>query len=239
VGKSRLQYRGGRAVIGPLDAIRWVFFDVGDTLMDESVAGEHWHAHVSSLLGERGFERSPADVGAAREQAWTDMAEDLYLRIFENLGVPPEVGEEIRPLIAPQREHERPFPGAGDVLRDLAARYRIGIIANQPEGTLERLCSQGWGDLISVCISSTEEGLSKPDARIFHLALERAGCSAEEAVMIGDRLDNDVRPARALGMRTIRIRQGPARHQAPRDPQDEPDATVDDILELRTLLLED
>ncbi len=44
--------------------------------------------------------------------------------------------------------------------------------------------------------------------------------------MIGDRLDNDIRPARLLGWKTIRVAQGFARFQSPRDPWEEPDRTV-------------
>ena len=61
---------------------------------------------------------------------------------------------------------------------------------------------------ISNCLCSFELGLEKPDPAIFQLALERARCSPSQAVMIGDRLDNDIRPARLLGWKTIRIMQG-------------------------------
>jgi FMN phosphatase YigB (HAD superfamily) len=58
---------------------------------------------------------------------------------------------------------------------------------------------------ISICLSSMEVGLEKPDPAIFQLALSQSGCEPEQAVMIGDRLDNDIRPARLLGWKTIRI----------------------------------
>jgi FMN phosphatase YigB (HAD superfamily) len=38
--------------------------------------------------------------------------------------------------------------------------------------------------------------------------LKRAGCAPSEAVMIGDRIDDDIRPARSLGWKTIRVTQG-------------------------------
>lgn len=57
-------------------------------------------------------------------------------------------------------------------------------------------------------IASAEEGVSKPDPRIFEIALGRADCKAEHAVMIGDRIDNDVVPAKKMGMKTVWIRQG-------------------------------
>jgi FMN phosphatase YigB (HAD superfamily) len=50
------------------------------------------------------------------------------------------------------------------------------------------------------------------DTRIFEIALERAQCKTEEAIMIGDRVDNDIIPAKALGMHTIWIKQGFGRY---------------------------
>ena len=47
-----------------------------------------------------------------------------------------------------------------------------------------------------------------PDRRIFEIALERSGCKPENAVMIGDRIDNDIVPAKQLGMKTIWIKTG-------------------------------
>ena len=79
---------------------------------------------------------------------------------------------------------------------------------------------------ISTCLCSFELGLEKPDPAIFELALERVRCSPLQAVMIGDRLDNDIRPARLLGWKTIRIAQGFARFQSPRDGLDEADLTL-------------
>ena len=55
--------------------------------------------------------------------------------------------------------------------------------------------------------------------------------------MIGDRIDNDIRPARLQSWRTIRILQGFARFQSPRDQLDEADPTVAELAELRPLLL--
>jgi hypothetical protein len=51
--------------------------------------------------------------------------------------------------------------------------------------------------------------------------------------MIGDRLDNDIRPARLQGWKTMRVLQGFAKFQSPRDEFDEADATVAQLMELR------
>jgi FMN phosphatase YigB (HAD superfamily) len=67
--------------------------------------------------------------------------------------------------------------------------------------------------------------------------LARAECAPAEAVMIGDRLDNDIRPARLQGWRTVRILQGFARFQSPRDEFDEAEATVANVKEIVPLFL--
>lgn len=82
-----------------------------------------------------------------------------------------------------------------------------------------------------VC-ASAEEGVSKPDPEIFLRALTHAGCSTANAVMIGDRADNDIAPAKALGMRTVLIRQGYAGYHIVHNAGEEPDHTVDSLTEL-------
>ena len=77
----------------------------------------------------------------------------------------------------------------------------------------------------------------KPDPRIFETALEKAGCPPHEAVMIGDRLDNDVAPAKALGMKTVRVRQGFGVLQSPRSEADTPDFEIGSLSELPALFL--
>lgn len=94
-----------------------------------------------------------------------------------------------------------------------------------------------WGLLryISLTIASAEVGLIKPDLAIFELAMRRAGAEAEEIVMIGDRIDNDITPAKSLGWKTIRIKQGLSQGQVPKGPSQEPDFEVhrlDDILSI-------
>ena len=62
-----------------------------------------------------------------------------------------------------------------------------------------------------------------------------ADCSPENAVMIGDRIDNDIEPANKLGMKTIWIKQGFAVYQKPMNEFQRADYSVDrikDILEV-------
>ena len=82
-------------------------------------------------------------------------------------------------------------------------------------------------------------GCAKPDLKIFTAALNKAGCAPADAVMIGDRLDNDIIPARKLGMKTVWVRQGYAIYQTINDDSNRPDQIVDSIDELIPLFEND
>ena len=85
--------------------------------------------------------------------------------------------------------------------------------------------------------TAAEAGCAKPDLRIFKMALQKAKCEPNEAVMVGDRLDNDIVPAKELGMKTIWVRQGYAIYQSIDDERKRPDYIVDSIDELTGLKL--
>ena len=114
--------------------------------------------------------------------------------------------------------------------------YKIGIIANQSAGTAQRLEKWGLLKYISLVLSSAEEGIAKPESEIFLRALSRAECEPCEAVMIGDRLDNDIYPAKKLGMKTVRVKQGFCAYQKPVDEAHTPDMTIDSLAEIIDIL---
>lgn len=105
-------------------------------------------------------------------------------------------------------EYEILYKGTHEVLEELHRKYKLGIIANQILGTEQRLMKFGIRHFFDVIAASAEENLSKPDLRLFRIALERANCSPANAYMVGDRLDNDIVPAITLGMKTIWVKQG-------------------------------
>ena len=106
------------------------------------------------------------------------------------------------------------------------------MIANQNPGTVERL--QNWKLLqyFNVVVASAEAGVAKPDPAIFRMALERAGCTPAQTVMVGDRMDNDVAPAKALGMHSVRVLRGPGAFYLPRSLEEEPEYTIQNLGEL-------
>lgn len=205
--------------------IDWIFFDVGCTLVDESPV---WtcRAHEQFALERAHLEA----MGFSEER--------LFAAIMEGYSVP---GTKYRHtaqrlgirILAPYRtELERLYDGASEMLRTLKNDYHLGIIANQSCGLSERLAAYGILDLFDLVVSSADVGFKKPDPRIFNYALEKAGCCAKRAVMVGDRIDNDIEPAKALGFHTVRIIQGISSGQKPSHLSQEADVSVHSIAEL-------
>lgn len=199
--------------------IEWLFFDVGSTLVDESRANEH--RILDAIRG----------TGISYEQAFAQavqLAKQNIAHPLKCLGLP---------LTPWHSEDEAVYPQAAQCLAGLHRKYKIGIIANQNPGTAKRMEAYGLSQYLSLIVASAEEGVEKPDLRIFERALERAGCPPEAAVMIGDRLDNDIAPAKRAGLRTIWIRQGFGGMAVPSTQEETPDYCVNTLGELLELLV--
>ena len=204
-----------------MKTIRWIFFDIGSTLVDEE---EAYHHRIRDMI--RGtlitFEQfSEKRVQYAKEGYNGDQKAIEYFGLNKTPW---------------HSEDEVPFDDCEETLRTLSDKgYQLGIIANQNPGAKDRLDAWGLGRYFSVIASSAELGISKPDKEIFRLALAMADCRPENAVMVGDRLDNDIRPAKELGMKTVRIRKGLAIYMKPSCEAEVPDFTVDSLSEILSI----
>ena len=219
-----------------LSDVRWLFFDMGSTLMNERRGAEDLVQQVVKAAGDLGLQVSRDDVNRAFETAYRSFAPRLLAGAVQTLVEDPDGRAAILGSVGYRADLDEPYPDAAPVLSALAERYRIGVIANQPFGTSARLARHGLAPFISHCLSSAETGVAKPDAAIFRLALEKAECDPHHALMVGDRIDNDIRPAKLQGWSTIRVLRGPASQQAPRDPMDEADFTVSNLSEILGIL---
>lgn len=213
---------------------RWVFFDLGWTLIDET------EAHLERLerlrrLGSPYSELRDAEYLRLCEFHSSRFVPSAFLAALQELD--PDGWESAHTRATYSAASERLYPEVPELLARLRETFQLGVIANQAAGTTDRLREFGILNAFSVVVSSSEAGLKKPDPRIFAHALSLAGCSSKAATMVGDRLDNDIGPANSAGWRTIRVLQGFARSQAPRSKAERPDETVTSIGEVSAELI--
>lgn len=179
-----------------MNGIKWIFFDMGSTLIDECKVYEMINRKIA------------ADAGVSYEYVCEKSLEFYKQNKKGDLEVSKKHGVE-RAKWDP--ELEILYDDTVAVLEALKSKYKLGIIANQMYGSEKRLENFGIRKYFDVIVASAEEGVEKPDRRIFQIALERAGIEASEAVMVGDRIDNDIVPAKKMGMKTIWVKQGNGR----------------------------
>ena len=201
--------------------IQWLFFDVGSTIMNEQIAYEHRMRDIAASANisfEKVYEMAMAYY-KSNKRGDLETAEEL------GVALPKWHGED-----------EFLYEDAIPCFEALSKKYKIGIIANQSLGTEERLERRGILKYIDLVVASAEEGVAKPDKRIFEIALERSNCKPAHAVMIGDRIDNDIIPAKRMGITTIWVKRGFRQYWNIENETERPDFVVNNLTELCTLL---
>jgi FMN phosphatase YigB (HAD superfamily) len=174
-------------------ALRAVFFDVGETLVDE----ERWWRVLCERSGLQPHVVWAA-LGVTIERGEEHDALWGHLGIGQPGGRWQSIPYELGDL----------YPDALPALRAVrASGLRVGVVGNQPEA-LERWAKEAAlpADVIS---SSATLGVRKPDRAFFEGVVALAGAAPAEVVYVGDRVDNDVEPAVAAGLRAIHVRRGP------------------------------
>lgn len=177
---------------------RWVCLDVGETLIDETRIWSIWadELGVPRLTFLAAFGAVIARGGEHRDVFPIFDADDWQLRL---------------PAVEAAYGGFRPidlYPDALPALDVLRKSHRLAIIANQPAVRADQL--RAIGVEADVLAMSESMGAAKPDPAFFERALKLMGSpDPAEVAYVGDRIDNDVRPAAEAGMRAIWIRRGP------------------------------
>jgi len=208
-----------------------VFLDIGGVLYDDRVYADAWRRALREAGGEftdEAFENEYTACRAAQSQSFRVRLATAFIG--------PTADIDALELIAARYWNYPPTALFTDVVPTLAtlrdAGYRLGVIANQPSQVRVALERDGLVPFFDTMGVSDDLGLHKPDPALFARTLEIAGVEPERTVMVGDRLDYDVRPAKATGMRTVWVLRG----EAPDDPTpmqlEVPDAAIEDLTEL-------
>lgn len=221
-------------------APRVVFFDAGNTLLRMN------YRAIADALADRGV---AATAGAIQRAEWRARVRldtevlaplgprtsteaqsigDRYLGyVLEDLGVTDPATVEA--LAAWRRAYNPPVglwntadpdaPAALEAVR--RAGLRAAVVSNSNGSVRSILTGLGLARHLDFVVDSTEEGVEKPDPRIFRIAIERAGVEPARAVYVGDLYSVDVLGARAAGLAAVLL--DPGAHWGPRDCPTAPD----------------
>lgn len=194
---------------------RAVLFDVGGPIDMEFAWEIAVDGAIAAACGMEGVRVDQAMVEEASDRAVAAFAADTYGHMIETLcGDPATVGR-VRRRVEAMTAGLDAFqlrPDIGALLRQL--RQPPGLLLGAPGADWRRLEREGLAELFD----------------------REIGVPPAECILVGDRLDRDIAPARARGMATIQFRTGRWRKQRPRNDAETPDAVVTDVAELEAAI---
>ncbi len=224
-------------------SIDTVLFDFGGTL---DAPGVHWLTRFYQLYAQLGLDVAPERIKEAFYWADEQIMTHPEITTLHFLPLMLEHATlQLRYLGLPSQPYQRRLAegfcraampslhASVRVLKTLRQRYALGVISNF-YGNVATLCQEcGLAALCDVIIDSAQVGVSKPERRIFTLALEQLGRAPHMAAYVGDSFERDVVGAKTAGLHTIWLRG--------LEPRPCPDpslvnATITTLEELPTLL---
>ena len=201
-------------------AVKTVLFDLDDTLFDFSHSSRIGLDAVRqrySRLGQKSVDELEHDFLQLSSEIWPlvlqgrlTVDESRLVRLRQLFAWYGEAWDEAegQAIVACYREHyggsRRLVEGVLPLLEHLKTAAKIGIVTNNLVGEQrEKLRHLRIDHLIDFLVTPEQAGATKPAPAIFEAALAQAGCSPQEAVMIGDAWHVDIVGASAAGIRAI------------------------------------
>lgn len=195
-----------------------IFFDLDDTLYDRS---EPFQKAFQTMFPKRAeisktaywaCEKRGNEVFLPSQRGEITM-EEMYIYRYQkgladvNIEISPEEALEFQDIYRGFQKQITLGKGVAELLDFCCAEFKcVGLITNGPAekqlGKLKSLGLSGWIPEELTIISGVVK-IDKPDPSIFHMAEERSHTAPENMIFVGDSLPNDIRPAMALGWKTI------------------------------------
>jgi putative hydrolase of the HAD superfamily len=211
--------------------ISTVLLDAGGVILDESEDEQSRVAVALDVL-------SAIIPGYSREDLYSDLDEAIrglcprvlayvfWKHVKPDLDTFDRLYAEFITRWRPDRPALRVMPGFRQEAEEMAARWRLGIAGQYGRELLDLLRRESLIDLFTYRFTQDDFDITKPDPRYLERIAQACGVRPVECLMVGDRIDNDIIPARQLGMRTVLVRVGLHRNQQPRIPSEMPDAEI-------------
>jgi FMN phosphatase YigB (HAD superfamily) len=211
--------------------ITTVLLDAGGVILDESE-----HERVRMEIATRVLNRAVpgytecmlrGDLNEAIEVFCPRiLAYVFWKRVKPDLGL---FGKLYDAFLAEWSERRPPLKlmsGFKQEIRKISLRLKVGIAGQYGGDLLELLKREAILDHFTHRFTQDDFDITKPDPRYLERIARACGVEPAECIMVGDRVDNDIIPARQLGMKTVLVRGGLHRKQTPRLPGEVPDEVL-------------
>lgn len=217
--------------------ITTILLDGGGVIVDESELEDLRAKIISNILSTliRGY--STYNYRIDIEQAVNSYCSNVYKFIFWKYteGNLPLFDELYQKHLSIWNEDHPPLKlmaGFDIEAKAICARYKMVIAGQYGREILDLLRENSILDCFSSQLTQDDFAITKPDPRYFEQIAKRAGVDSVQCLMVGDRIDKDIAPAKMLGMKTILVRSGIHRTQRPREPYEVPDLELETVFGL-------
>ena len=217
-----------------------VIFDVGGTLLGfeddtpfqnfldavdishDFMSGENLRLNMLEMLSARRDEAVGLGNGDQINHWWRSIFDELFPKC-------PSIARAMWELFK-CHYFESLFPDTLLALQRLQAYgVPMGIISNYSDTLLDLLIQFELDPYFNFAIVSANEGIAKPDPKIFELGLAAAGVSAGEALYVGDNVIDDIEGANNVGIDAVLI------NRPGRKPSTAP-LMIDSLLDIEKLV---
>jgi putative hydrolase of the HAD superfamily len=170
-----------------------------------------WNLLISSLLGELGIAASDSKKKALLNR---------YTRDFY--------------------QHVKLYGESKRLLKDLKEQgYKLGVVIDGDSAVERHVIDKfGLGELFDSIVISEEVGYGKITGKPLALCIKELRVRPKDALVIGDRLDKDIRNANRLGAVSVRVLRKKGRYASdtPRGDMDTPSYTISNLFEIKRIL---
>ncbi|MFH1312342.1 MAG: HAD family hydrolase [Candidatus Eisenbacteria bacterium] len=211
-----------------------VLLDAGGVILDES---EHERVRVAIAV-EVLNTVIPGYTQAAFYSEINEAIESFCPRIlsyvfWKHLKPDRERYDDLYALFQERWREARPalklMRGFGKEVEAMAGNFDIGIAGQYGKDMLDLLETESLLRFFRYRFTQDDFAITKPDPRYLEQIAEACGVDPRQCIMVGDRVDNDVIPAKQVGMGTVLVRVGLHELQQPRTPFEIPDMEITGI----------
>ena len=222
--------------------ITTVLLDAGGVILDES-EHEAVRAEIAvQILRAVNPEYSISEYYSDVEEAVRSFCPNVYQYVFwKSLKKDRALFDRLYASYSNEWHKRKPklklTSGFESELKAICRNFKVGIAGQYGQELLELLEKRSILDCFAYRLTQDDFSLTKPDVRYYEQIAKSCSVDPQQCIMVGDRIDKDVIPAKQLGMRTILVRAGLHKNQQPRIPFEVPDAELESVSGLAETIL--